>query len=94
MRIGGLAWYIAGFVSCLIVMNDGIAPVLHFVVAVLSGAVAFLGAVGTLGLVVITAFAFWWITRTWTENARAKFDMDRTRRQRRNYRLPPSQRAG
>ena len=47
----------------------------------------------TGALLAVTALFFWWLTREWTEAARARFDMDRTWRQRRNYRLRSDERA-
>jgi hypothetical protein len=36
--------------------------------------------------------AGWYFGRSWAEDHRAKFDMDRTWNQRQNYRLPPDER--
>lgn len=92
MRVGGLAWFVVGVLVGALWRWEHLGVVFRFVVTVVTGAVSFLGAVGTAALLLITALAFWGLTRTWTERARAQFDMDRTWRQRRNYRLPPNQR--
>lgn len=49
----------------------------------------YLGLVGCGILPAVAAVAFAVVSSKWTENTRAKFDMDRTWCQRRNYRLPP-----
>lgn len=85
--------FISGIAFCVILQRSWLDDILEFIVTVLTGVVAYLGLVGCVVLLLFTALFFWWVTRTWTENARAKFDMDRTWNQRRNYRLPPDQRG-
>lgn len=99
MRIGGLAWFLVGVLVGVAVRFDWLTTGFGVVTGVLSGVATFLshlgslGAAGILGLVLIVAVAFARLGTTWAENARARTDMDRTWRQRRNYRLPADRRA-
>lgn len=86
MKSSGLIWYFAGVVSTLLVLNDWVLPTLSFVVDAIANAAEFLGGVGTGILLAITAVAFMMLSRNWAENKRAKWDMNRTWNQRKDYR--------
>ena len=68
-------------------LRNGLAlAILQGLIGAMGQIAVFVGAVGTLGLVVIATLAVWWITRMWTENARARHDMGKTWNSRKDYR--------
>ena len=86
VRIGGWVWFLAGIIFGELLRNGLALAILQGLIGAMGQIAVFVGAVGTLGLVVIATLAVWWITRMWTENARARYDMDKTWNNRKDYR--------
>lgn len=92
MRVGGWIWFLAGIISWELLQNGALLAVLQSLIGAVRQIAVYLGAVGTISIVAITAVVFAMVARTVTENARARFDMEQTWDRRKNYRLPKNQR--
>lgn len=79
MRIGGLVWFIVGFVTCMLFTNDLLGSVLGGAVTAIGRIVTFfleLGTAGVGGVLALIAVALL-LGREWSERARGKFEADR-----------------
>ena len=86
MKVGGWVWFIAGIIFWEFLRTGLLLSILGGLIGAVERVAVFLGAVGTAGLVVITALVFWFVTRMVSENRRARFDMDRIWNSRKQYR--------
>lgn len=95
MRGGGLVWFLAGALTVVVLQQEWLGPLLHGIITALSRIVTFLSALGAGGafgigaLLALTAVVFILISRKWAEDARAKYDMEKTWRGRQDYRKKP-----